>query len=45
MGKLIFISHSSKDAKTASELCDFLKNNGRYCFLAPRNIRPYIVSC
>lgn len=36
----IFISHSSKDANIASELCTILEANGCDCFLAPRNIRP-----
>lgn len=35
----IFISHSSKEAATAKELCDILEANGSECFLAPRNIR------
>lgn len=39
MEKLIFISHSSKDAKTASEICDYIEKNGRKCFIAPRDIR------
>ncbi|MBP3610000.1 MAG: toll/interleukin-1 receptor domain-containing protein [Lachnospiraceae bacterium] len=36
----IFISHSSKDASTAQELCTLLETNGSTCFLAPRDIRP-----
>lgn len=36
----IFISHSSKDAATARELCTLLETNGSSCFLAPRDIRP-----
>ena len=35
----IFISHSSKDAKIATELCNLIESNGSQCFLAPRNIR------
>lgn len=36
----IFISHSSKDAATASRICDFLEQKGKHCFLAPRDIKP-----
>lgn len=36
----IFISHSSKDAKTAQDLCRYIEENGNDCFLAPRDIRP-----
>lgn len=36
----IFISHSSKDAVTARELCTILETKGSSCFLAPRDIRP-----
>ncbi len=36
----IFISHSSRDAATALELCTLLEANGSSCFLAPRDIRP-----
>lgn len=35
----IFISHSSKEAHIAKELCTILEANGNQCFLAPRNIR------
>lgn len=35
----IFLSHSSKDAKTALEVCDLLEQQSHTCFLAPRNIR------
>lgn len=35
----VFISHSSKDAKTAAELCAVLEGDGNRCFLAPRDIR------
>ena len=35
----IFISHSSKDAAMASDICEFLEKNGNRCFLAPRDIR------
>ncbi|MGN0406783.1 MAG: DUF6273 domain-containing protein [Bacteroides sp.] len=34
----IFISHSSKDAGTASGLCEVLEKNGDTCFMAPRDI-------
>lgn len=36
----IFISHSSKNAKVATELCEYLENNKHTCFIAPRDIRP-----
>lgn len=39
MNKLIFISHSSKDGETATELCNYLEENGKKCFIAPRDIR------
>ena len=35
----LFISHSSKDAKTAGEICKMLEKTGHKCFLAPRDIR------
>ncbi len=35
----IFISHSSKNADIAAELCSIIESNGSECFLAPRNIR------
>lgn len=35
----IFISHSSKDASIAQELCNVIESGGHECFLAPRNIR------
>ena len=35
----IFISHSSSEAKVAKEICNELENNGKKCFLAPRDIR------
>ncbi len=35
----IFISHSSKDANIATELCNLIEASGSQCFLAPRNIR------
>lgn len=36
----IFISHSSKDATIANELCEYLEKNMHNCFIAPRDIRP-----
>ncbi len=36
----IFISHSSRDAATAGQICDRLEKNGLNCFIAPRDIRP-----
>ncbi len=35
----IFISHSSKNAETAQELCELIENAEHQCFLAPRDIR------
>lgn len=35
----IFVSHSSKDAKIALEVCDLLEKQSYVCFLAPRDIR------
>ncbi len=35
----VFISHSSKDAKVAQELCTIMESNRAQCFLAPRDIR------
>lgn len=40
MEKRIFISHSSKDAQTATVICDALESNGMKCWIAPRDI-PY----
>ena len=34
----IFISYSSKDAKIAFQLVDYLEQNGISCWIAPRNI-------
>lgn len=39
MEKLVFISHSSKDGNIASELCNYLEENGKKCFIAPRDIQ------
>lgn len=36
----IFISHSSKDAAAAEEICRLLEEKGNKCFIAPRDIRP-----
>lgn len=35
----IFISHSSKEAEQATEICSELEKSGHTCFLAPRDIR------
>ena len=35
----IFISHSSKEAEQAAEICNKLEKSGHTCFLAPRDIR------
>ncbi|MCI8670336.1 MAG: toll/interleukin-1 receptor domain-containing protein [Lachnospiraceae bacterium] len=39
MEKYNFISHSSKDGAIATQLCKYLENHGKICFIAPRNIR------
>ena len=36
----IFLSHSSKDAAIAGQICEQLEKNGIKCFIAPRDIRP-----
>ncbi|MCI9073497.1 MAG: toll/interleukin-1 receptor domain-containing protein [Lachnospiraceae bacterium] len=36
----MFISHSSRDAAIAGQICDRLEKNGLNCFIAPRDIRP-----
>lgn len=36
----IFLSHSSKDAAIAGQICEQLEKNGVKCFIAPRDIRP-----
>ncbi|MCM1539256.1 MAG: toll/interleukin-1 receptor domain-containing protein [bacterium] len=36
----IFLSHSSKDADIANQICEQLEKNGTKCFIAPRDIRP-----
>ncbi len=36
----IFISHSSRDAAIAGQICERLEKNGAKCFIAPRDIRP-----
>lgn len=36
----IFISHSSKDAAFADEVCRILEGAGHICFIAPRDIAP-----
>jgi len=35
----VFISHSSKDTKLATELCQAIEAEGYRCWIAPRNIR------
>ncbi len=35
----IFLSHSSKDAAIAQQLCEVIESNNAKCFLAPRDIR------
>ena len=36
----VFISHSSKDAVIAQNMCSILEQNGISCWMAPRNIMP-----
>lgn len=36
----IFLSHSSRDAAIAGQICEQLEKNGIKCFIAPRDIRP-----
>lgn len=36
----IFLSHSSKDAVIAGQICEQLEKNSIKCFIAPRDIRP-----
>lgn len=36
----IFLSHSTKDAAIAGQICEQLEKNGIKCFIAPRDIRP-----
>ncbi len=38
--KKIFISYSSTETKEATEICDFLEENGYKCFIANRNLVP-----
>lgn len=35
----LFISHSSKDARIAEDICERLERKGTKCFIAPRDIR------
>lgn len=39
MKKHIFISHSSANSEIANELCAYLENKAKNCFIAPRDIR------
>lgn len=34
----VFISHSSKDADVACQLCNYLEKNGIRCWIAPRDV-------
>ena len=34
----VFISHSSKDADVAKQLCEYLEKNGIQCWIAPRDV-------
>lgn len=40
MNKCVFISHSTKDASIATEICNILENHGISCWIAPRDIEP-----
>src|SRR4051812_47018411 len=40
MGKKVFISHSSKDSKTATAICSALEARGHKCWMSSRDIKP-----
>jgi hypothetical protein len=40
MAKDVFISHSSKDSKTALKICRMLEQRGLVCWIAPRDVTP-----
>ncbi len=40
MGKKVFISHSSKDSKTATAICTALEARGHECWMSSRDIKP-----
>lgn len=40
MGKKVFISHSSKDSKTATAICNALEARGHECWMSSRDIKP-----
>ncbi|MBA2589103.1 MAG: TIR domain-containing protein [Alphaproteobacteria bacterium] len=40
MGKKVFISHSSKDSKTATAICVALEARGHQCWMSSRDIKP-----
>jgi len=40
MGKKVFISHSSKDSKTATAICAALEARGHQCWMSSRDIKP-----
>jgi len=40
MGKKVFISHSSKDFKTATAICTALEARGHECWMSSRDIKP-----
>jgi TIR domain len=40
MVKDVFISHSSKDRKTALKICGMLEQRGLDCWIAPRDVTP-----
>lgn len=40
MTKKVFISHSSKDSKTATAICNALEARGHQCWMSSRDIKP-----
>lgn len=40
MEKIVFISHSSRNAKEAQQICDYIESEGLKCWIAPRDVRP-----
>jgi hypothetical protein len=40
MTKKVFISHSSKDSKTATAICTALEARGHHCWMSSRDIKP-----
>jgi uncharacterized protein YecT (DUF1311 family) len=40
MIKKVFLSHSSKDSKTATAICTALESRGHHCWMSSRDIKP-----